>query len=128
FRLNATGDALYTSNSGTSGGAVTRYKIAAGPMTRDYQSAVYPDHALGLKVWFTSDGRMVGDSGGVFRTGSTLSTDFQYTGILSGYAQYLPAVSVAHSPARHQFVSVGPNASTQGNSATDTNLFLHGDK
>jgi hypothetical protein len=129
FRLNATGDAVYTSNTGTSGQAVTRYAITGGPMTLAYQSEVYPAHALGYKVWFTLDGRIVGDAGTVFRTGSTLATDFIYTGTLSGFSGYGGALtSIAHSTTRHLFASVGTGATSYGPPATDVNLFLHGDK
>jgi len=128
FRLNATGDAVYTSNTGTSGASVTRYAIAGGPMTEDYQSAIYPANPFGYLIWFTRDGRMAADSGSVFRTGSTLATDFIYTGTLSGFDGSLGAIgSLAHSTARHLFASVGTNA-TATSADTDMSLFLHGDK
>ena len=64
---------------------------------------------------------MVGDSGSVFHTGSTLATDFLYQGTLSGYSNSFGAIAtVAHSPTRHLFVSVG--------ATTDDTLYLHGDK
>lgn len=130
FRLNATGDAIYTSDTGTSGLEVTRYSIAAGPMKYEYQSDIYPAHAYGYKVWFTADGRMAGDSGSVFRTGSTLATDFIYTGTLSGVSgSQGQIVSLAHSPSRHLFASIGPSTGSSTTSATgDQTLFLHGDK
>ncbi len=129
FRLNATGDAVYTSNTGTSGISVTRYAIAGGPMIKDYQSDVYPDHALGYKIWFTRDGRMAADSGSVFRTGSTRATDFIYTGTLSGLPGGVGSIgTLAHSTTRHLFASVGASNSYQATANTDTSLLLHGDK
>lgn len=126
FRLNATGDALYTSNTGTSGVSVSRYSIAGGPMTLDYQSDVYPAHAFGYQVWFTHDGRMAADSGSVFRTGTTRNTDFIYTGTLSGFTSIGSIGTLAHSTTRLLFASVG--SSSSGTSSNDTTLFLHGDK
>lgn len=126
FRLNSTGDAIYTSNTGTSGQSVSRYGITGGPMMKDYQSEVYPVHTIGYKLWFTNDGRLVGDSGSVFRTGNTLATDFIYTGTLSGYPGYMgTVVGAAHSTTRHLFASIGPGTSA---SDRDGSLFLHGDK
>jgi len=128
FQLNAAGDAVYTSNTGTSGQQVTRYTIANGPMTRAYQSEVYPAHPAGYKVWFTRDGRMMGDTGNVFRTGSTLAADFIYTGALSGSGGYMGALgAIAHSTTRHLFASLGTPSYNPG-SGTDGTLFLHGDK
>jgi|GEM_PF-838441 len=129
FRLNATGNAIYTSNTGTSGGSVTRYNITGGPMTQAYQSDVYPVHPFGNTIWFTHDGRMVGDAGSVFRTGSTRDTDFIYTGTLSGFPNgYAAIVSIAHSTARHLFASVGPANNSSSSADRDVSLYLHGDK
>ncbi|MBN9656603.1 MAG: hypothetical protein J0H49_00410, partial [Acidobacteria bacterium] len=126
FRLNSTGDAIYTSNTGTSGQSVSRYGISGGPMKEDYESEGYPAHPVGYKLWFTNDGRMVGDTGSVFRTGNTLATDFIYTGTLSGYPGSMGTlVGAAHSTTRHQFASIGPGTSP---SDQDGNLFLHGDR
>jgi hypothetical protein len=128
FRLNTAGDALYTSNTGTSGQSVTRYTLASGPMKLDYQSEVYPAKPAGYKVWFTRDGRMFGDTGSVFRTGSTLATDFIYTGTLSGFGSMGAIGTAAHSTARRLFASIGPNSGYLANATSDTSLFLHGDK
>jgi hypothetical protein len=128
FRLNAPGDAVYTSNTGTSAVSVTRYAIAGGPMTEDYQSDWYPDHAFGYKIWFTHDGRMAADSGSVFRTGSTRATDFIYTGTLSGFAGIGSIGTLDHSTTRHLFASVGASNTYQATPDSDTSLFLHGDK
>jgi hypothetical protein len=128
FQLNAAGDAVYTSNSGTSGQAVSRYSITGGPMKKDYSSEVYPAHPAGNRLWFTRDGRFAGDSGSVFRTGSTQATDFIYTGTLSGFAGYPGVIgSAAHSTTRRMFASVGSNGG-YWESSNDTTLFLHGDK
>ena len=127
FRLNAAGDAVYTSNTGTSAASVTRYTIADGPMKVDYQSEWYPAHPFGYKIWFTSDGRMVGDSGSVFKSGSTRDTDFIYTGTLSGFAMG-SIVSLAHSTTRHLFASIGPVSGSPVSQLGDVSLFLHGDK
>jgi hypothetical protein len=128
FRLNATGDALYTSNTGTSAVSVSRYSIAGGPMNLDYQSEWYPAHAFGYQVWFTRDGRMAADSGSVFRTGTTRDTDFIYTGTLSGFTGIGSIGTLAHSTTRLLFASVGGGSSSPGTSSNDTTLFLHGDK
>jgi hypothetical protein len=126
FRLDPAGDAIYTSDTGTSGISVTRFSITGGAMTVAYQSDWYPIHPFGFQIWFTRDGRMVGDSGSVFQTGSTLATDFVYKGTLSGYSSIGSIVSLAHSTVRHLFASIGP---TSGSSSTsDGSLFLHGDK
>ena len=128
FRLNPTGDAIYTSNTGTSSNAVARFHIAGGPMALDYETNSYPEHPVGYKLWFTADGRIVGDSGRVFRTGSTLDTDFQYAGTLSGYASTPSVGSAAHSISRHLFASVGRAGSYPPGTDTDVALSLHGDK
>lgn len=128
FQLNAAGDAIYTSDTGTSGQSVTRYSIAGGPMVREYQSDVYPAHPAGYRIWFTLDGRMAGDTGSIFRTGSTLATDFIYTGTLSGYPGYEGAITaLAHSTTRHLFASVGASGSSS-TAPSDSILSLHGDK
>ena len=128
FQLNAAGDAVYTSNTGTSGGSVSRYSISAGPMQKEYQSDVYPAYPIGYKVWFTRDGRMVGDSGSVFRSGTTRVTDFVYTGALSGVLNYYGSLrTLAHSTVRRLFASVGSDPAP-GAAVRDVNLLLHGDK
>jgi hypothetical protein len=129
LQLNATGDAIYTSDTATSAASVSRFRIADGPMIRDYESPWYPDHLIGTRIWFTRDGRILGNSGSVFRTGSTLATDFIYTGTLSGYTGAPGTViGMAHSPARRQIVSIGPGLPSGDPAAADTVLNLHGDK
>ena len=124
FQLDPAGDAIYTSDTETSGESVTRFSIAGGPMQEAYQSAVYPAQPIGNRLWFTTDGRMAGDSGNVFRTGSTLATDFIYTGTLSGYSGYEGSIgALAHSTLSQLFASVGTSSSSVG----DETLFLHGD-
>lgn len=127
FRLNAAGDAVYTSNTGTSAASVTRFSIASGAMKEDYESEWYPAHPFGYRIWFTSDGRMVGDSGSVFRTGSTKQTDFVYTGTLSGFTGHGSISAIAHSTARRLFASIG-SGGVYSTPANDGHLFLHGGK
>jgi hypothetical protein len=126
FRLNSAGDAIYTSSPGTTFAAVSRYGITDGPMKKDYSSVWLPTQSPGFKVWFTNDGRMVGDTGSVFRSGNTRPTDFIYTGTLSSYTGTAGSVvSLAHSTTSHMFASIGPGANS---SDKDGSLFLHGDK
>jgi hypothetical protein len=129
FQLNPTGDAIYTTDTGTSANSASRFRITGGPMVKEYESPWYPDHYLGSRIWFTRDGRILGNSGSVFRTGTTLATDFIYTGTLSGYSGYSGAViGLSHSPSRRQIVSIGPNLNSGQTQTTDTILNLHGDK
>jgi len=125
FRVNPTGDAVYTAGTQTSSDAVSRFTIASGPMKLDYQSQVYGQHPMGNFLWFTNDGRFVTDSGTVYRTGSTLATDFIYTGTLSSLVSRIG--SITHSVSRGLFASVASNG--YGTSPTaDGDLYLHGDK
>jgi hypothetical protein len=128
FRINPAGDAIYTSNTGTSGASVSRYSITGGPMQKQYESEWYPSQPFGQLVWFTREGRMVGDAGTVFRSGTTRETDFVYTGTLSGYGSGGFIRSVDHSTVRRQFASIGQSTSVTGTAPNDLNLYLHGDK
>jgi hypothetical protein len=129
LQIKPDGDSIYTSHTLSSSASVDKYRISAGWMDPEYGSGGYPDPAVGYKVWFTRDGRMMGDSANIFRSGSSRATDFVYDGTLSGYLVHNGIVaSISHSPASRLFASIGRGNNSFDLNSTEPILQLHGDK
>jgi hypothetical protein len=129
LQLKPGGDSLYASNTGSSGASVTKIRITSGAMEVESGTSGYPEKDIGYKVWFTRDGRLMGDSANIFRSGSSPATDFVYAGTLSGYIVHNGIVAaISHSTASRMFASIGRGNNSFDLNSTEPILQLHGDK